>query len=292
MSNSKNNPGKLQNPNTQKSNIHNPNSHEYKAAANNKSNQKNPNYPAHPKSLIKQGKYEFKVSSLIDIRNQIGLTQGKMAEVLGVPPNTLSRWEKGLAVPDATSLAAIFSVAKEHDITPVFFSLREDIKTFPYNLLVIWDFETAGIPAYWIKNAHDTIMIELRKRFAGMTPILKAFTHSSQLDAFKELKTLGWRTVEDETEVFQYIIEDAKSDSGHNPKGTVLVLISIDNAFVDLIDDLMKKGVQVYVMSAHTYNNKLFEKVGPGHCIQWYPITLEQPKRVLKDSPGWAWGIR
>jgi transcriptional regulator with XRE-family HTH domain len=291
MSKSGKNTGQAQDRNNQKANVHNPNSHEHKAAADNKSNQKNPNLP-HPKSKIKQGKYEFKPNILIEIRNQIGLTQNKMADLLGVPPNTLSRWEKGLAVPDAASLAAIFSVAKDNDITPVFFGLRDNIKTFPYNLLVFWDFETAGLPSNWVKYGHDTIMTELKKRFVGMTPILKAFTHSTQKEAFNELKNLGWRVAEDETDVFQYIIEDAKSDSGHNPKGTVLVLISIDNDFVGLIDDLMKKGVQVYVMSAHTYNNKLFEKVGPEHCIQWYPVSLEAPKRVLKDTPGWAWGIR
>ena len=39
-----------------------------------------------------------------------------MADLLGVPPNTLPRWETGWAVPDANSLAAVYSVAMEHHV--------------------------------------------------------------------------------------------------------------------------------------------------------------------------------
>ena len=292
MSKSGDNPGKSQNRNDQKSNIHNPNNPGHKAAVNNRSNELNTNNPRHPNSKLKQGKYEFKKESLVEVRGQMGLSQGKMAGVLGVPPNTLSRWEIGTTVPDATSLAAFYSVAKEHGITPAFFGLLGNGKPFPYNLIVIWDFQTTGTPAGWVQFAHNTIMTELTKRFSGMVPILKAFSHPTQKDASKELKNLGWRVTEDENEVYDYMIEDARSDSGHNPEGTVLVLISIDNDFVELIDELTNKGVQVYVMSAQTYGNKLCEKVGPGFCIQWYPVSLEQPKRTLKSSPVWPWGVR
>ena len=73
---------------------------------------------------IKQGKYEFNHESLIAVRNQIGMTQRKMAETLNIPPNTLSRWENGTTVPDAKYLAAFYSIAKEHGITPSFFEIR------------------------------------------------------------------------------------------------------------------------------------------------------------------------
>jgi DNA-binding transcriptional regulator YiaG len=47
-------------------------------------------------SPIKSGEYEFKKEVLSAIRKRMGLSQGKMAELLGVPPNTLSRWKTGL----------------------------------------------------------------------------------------------------------------------------------------------------------------------------------------------------
>ena len=77
---------------------------------------------------IKQGLYEFRKDSLIEIRKELGVSQGKMAEILGVPANTLSRWETGATIPDAGSLASIYSLARDHGIdTPSFFGMREDL---------------------------------------------------------------------------------------------------------------------------------------------------------------------
>jgi transcriptional regulator with XRE-family HTH domain len=77
---------------------------------------------------IKQGLYEFKKDTLIEIRKELGVSQGKMAELLGVPANTLSRWETGATIPDAGSLASIYSLARDHGIdTPSFFGMREDL---------------------------------------------------------------------------------------------------------------------------------------------------------------------
>lgn len=220
----------------------------------------------------------------------MGLSQGKMAGVLGVPSNTLSRWEIGTTVPDATSLAAFYSIAKEHGITPVFFGLLGDGKPFPYDLIVLWDFQTMGPLAPWVQFAHNAIVDQLNKRFSGMSPILKAFTHPSQTPAAKELEKLGWRVTKGEDEVRDYIIEDARSDAGQNPEGTVAVLISIDDAFVELIEELKSKGVQVYVMSSLAYGSKLCETVEPRSCIRWDPVSLEQPKRTLKNPPMWLPG--
>lgn len=230
---------------------------------------------------IKQGKYEFKKDSLTNIRKKMGLSQGKMAELLGVPANTLSRWEIGTTAPDARSLAAVYSVAKEHGITPEFFGISGNAKPFHYNLIVIWDFQTVGTPVSWVQYAHNTIMTELSKRFAGMTPIFKAFTHPSQQEAAKELEKLDWRVWEGNDEIYDDIINQAKGDSGHNPEGTVLVLISKDNGLAELLEELKENGVQVYVMSPQTYGNKLSEKVGQGFSIPWYPVSLEQPKRPI-----------
>ncbi|MBI2836529.1 MAG: helix-turn-helix transcriptional regulator [Chloroflexi bacterium] len=74
---------------------------------------------------VKQGLYEFRKDSLIEIRKGMGISQVKMAELLGVPANTLSRWETGATVPDAVSLATIYSLATEHGMTPPsFFGIR------------------------------------------------------------------------------------------------------------------------------------------------------------------------
>jgi len=226
---------------------------------------------------IKQGKYDFKKESLTEIRNKLGLSQRKMAELLGIPPNTLFRWEKGDTAPDAKHLAAIYSFAKEHGITPVFFNLRTGAKPFQYNLIVLWDFQTAGTPGPWVQLANNSIVTELKRRFAGMTPIFKAFAHPSQEQAIKELEDLDWRVwVSNDAEE---LVQSAKSDSGQNPEGTVLLLISTDGGLGELIDELRSQGVRVYVMTTQMFGNQLLSKAGPEFSIPWFPMALEPPKR-------------
>ncbi len=232
---------------------------------------------------IKQGKYEFKNQSLIDVRKKMGLSQAKMAELLGVPANTLSRWEIGTTVPDARNLAGFYSLAKEYGITPTFFGLRDDIIPFQYNSAIFWDFQTAGIQAYWVKQAHDTIMTEIGKRFTGMAPEYKVFAHPSQQQAVDILNSLGWTVFIGEDEIFDDIVHQVKSDCGQRPEGMVLILITQDNGFSELIEDQMGKSVRVFIMSLQTYNNKLLEKVGQANSIPWYPFALEQPKRTSRN---------
>lgn len=52
--------------------------------------------------------------SLKEARNLIGLTQSELAEILGVKPNTVARWERGLlSVPQAIELA-METVIRQH----------------------------------------------------------------------------------------------------------------------------------------------------------------------------------
>ena len=96
---------------------------------------------------VKAGKYEFRPDSLVKIREKLGIKQLKMAEMLGVPANTVSRWETGATSPDAESLAAIYSAAMDRGITPDFFQRRRPAARqakAPSRLLVMWDFQKLG----------------------------------------------------------------------------------------------------------------------------------------------------
>ena len=240
---------------------------------------------------IKQGKYEFKKQSLIDVRKKMGLSQAKMAELLGVPANTLSRWELGTTVPDAKNLSGFYSFAREYSITPAFFGLRDDIIPFQYNSAIFWDFQSTGIQAYWVKQAHDTIMAEIGKRFTGMAPEYKVFAHPSQQQAIDILNSLGWTSFTGEDEIFDVIIHHIKSDCGQR-NDMVLILITQDNGFAEIVDDQIGKGMRVYIMSPQSFNNQLIQKVGQANSIPWYPFALEQPKRMLKNqNTVWRLGI-
>ena len=40
-------------------------------------------------------------------RVNVGLSQGKAAELLGVDPSTLSKWERGISMPKANQIVAL-----------------------------------------------------------------------------------------------------------------------------------------------------------------------------------------
>jgi transcriptional regulator with XRE-family HTH domain len=236
----------------------------------------------------KSGDYEFKEEVLTAIRKRIGLSQGKMAELLGVPPNTLSRWENGVTFPDANSLASIFSVAKKYSITPEYFGLRgikTETRPLRYRLIVLWDFQTFGTLQGWVKEADAKISEILKHRFSELNDqIFKAFIHSEQRLAGKELEKLGWNVREGRYEILSDIINSAKSLSGQDAEGTVLVLISNDNSLFSLIEELKSWGVLVYVLYNQPYNNRLLDGAGDKFGIQWSPMMAENSKRATGSN--------
>ena len=154
---------------------------------------------------IKAGKYEYKPETLVRLREQMGLTQAKMAERLGVPSNTLSRWETGATKPDAESLAAIYSLAMEKGITPVFFQKRRPLvkqSKGRSRLLVMWDVQNVSPPAHQVAAMTSWIRGELDHRFANASyRRYKAFASPHQTAATDVLEQLGWRVWEDEEDI-------------------------------------------------------------------------------------------
>jgi len=221
----------------------------------------------------KKGSYEFKPSSLVDIRNKLNISQAEMANRIGVPPNTLSRWENKATVPDAKSLASIYSLAVDHGISPTFFGIRKDTKPSQKirdRLLVMWDFQTLGLQAYQVEEAERWIKSELKRRFHNMTvEMLKAFSHPSQSSATEKLVESGWRVWEEPSGMDEELIDQARSDAGQDPKATILILITRDAEFIGLIDEMHKKGVRVYLVSPSNTDDDLIGEVGRKRWIEW-----------------------
>jgi transcriptional regulator with XRE-family HTH domain len=234
-------------------------------------------------SPSKPGEYEFKKDVLIDIRKRMGLSQGKMAELLGLPPNTLSRWENGTTFPDANSLASIYSIAKKNNITPEYFGLRgvkSETKPLRYRLIVLWDFQTFGTTQGWVKEADARLSEILKQHFGELSDhTYKAFTHTDQRPSGQDLEKLGWSVREGRNEILADIINSAKSLSGQDPSGTVLGLISKDNSLFSLVEELKSWGVLVYVFYSQPYNNRLLEGVGDKFGIQWSPLMADVSRR-------------
>ena len=222
---------------------------------------------------IQAGRYEFRPESLVEVRKRVGLSQAKMAKLLGVPANTLSRWETGTTTPDAESLAAIYSAAVEHGVTPNFFRRRRPVSKQSQQrsrLLTMWDFQNLGLSAWQVAQVNSWIRRELDKRFPATSyRRFKAFSHPFQSSAADQLENLGWRVWEDTEDMDEEIENQARSDCGQEPKDTVLVLITKDGDFADLAGDLNALGVLVYLISpAFGYSRELVEVVGNKRWIR------------------------
>ena len=226
----------------------------------------------------KKGSYEFKPGSLVDIRNKLNLSQAQMAKQIGVPPNTLSRWENKTTVPDAESLATIYSLAKDNGITPNFFGIRKGTKSQQKvrdRLIVMWDFWTSPFQSYQVRDADTWLKNELRKRFRNMSiELYKAYAHPSQSGATDYLLELGWKVWEDYRGMDDELIDHARSDVGQDLKASILVLITRDIQFIDLINEMHQKGVRVYLITPTTTDHRLIESVGNRRWIDWGDLNF------------------
>ena len=76
--------------------------------------------PVNPQSF----EYQFSAEALTAVREKLGISQAQLSQLLDVPVNTISRWERQETTPDAHSLAAIYSIAKGAKLEPEFFRRR------------------------------------------------------------------------------------------------------------------------------------------------------------------------
>ena len=233
---------------------------------------------------VKAGKYEYRPESLVGLREKLGLKQTKMAELIGVPPNTLSRWEIGATKPDAESLAAIYSVAVDHGISPNFFQRRRPMsKTHEgrSRLVVMWDFQNIGVPAYHVPALDSWIRAET-KTLCGNPPnvLFKAFASPHQSAATDQHIELGWRVFEYDEDIDDEVSLQAKSDCGHDPTDTVFVLITNDGGYADLLEELGDLGVLTYVVTPQLGQNQ--ELVRAAGKQRWLQLPSSIPTQLMQ----------
>ena len=84
---------------------------------------------------------------------------------------------------------------------------------------------------------------------------------------------LGWRVWEDDEDIDDEIIAQAKSDCGQDPKDTILVLIAQDGDYIDLINELRDQGVVVYLFTRQQrYSQRLTQAVPRDQWME-LPVT-------------------
>ncbi len=242
---------------------------------------------------VSRGAYSFDPQSITKVRNRLELTQKQMAEKLGVPVNTLSRWETGATTPDANSLAAIYSLALDQGYTPGFFRKTPAPKATAAKpgqeysatsgirrVVVMLDLQNIAVKADRVSEMHSWIEKQIQSRFPSATPpLLKAFASSNQQKAVEGLKILGWRVkISGQGKAIglsnwdEAIIQESRADCGKDAAHTALLLVTQDGDFADLAKQLNKKGVSVYVLGRENTSQKLVQAVGEENWIKGLPI--------------------
>ena len=229
-----------------------------------------------------KGSYRFDPKGIVNIRNRLGMTQFQMALMLGVPSNTLSRWETGKATPDANSLAAIYSFALEMGLNPSFF--RKYVEADRTRLVVILDFQNLGVSALSIQQMDRYIMEEV-ERVAPSTSdeIYKAFASPDQVVGVAELKKLKWRVLIDEADQDDAIIQHIRGDCCLDPESTILIICSRDGGFAGLVKEVQQWGVDVYLLAPPNSSQSLLEAVDLDHRAQWpsrFPTVVQTPSML------------
>ena len=223
---------------------------------------------------VKTRSYGFNAKSIADVRTRMKMKQAKMAELLGVPANTLSRWETGATTPDANSLAAIYSIAQDNGVSVAFFEERamttQQAQNQRTRAVVMADFQNLGVSTQNVQAFNDFVRNEVHRRVPGATTTLfKAFSGPHQSAATDRLQSLGWRIWEDPGNWDDDIAQQAKSDCGADPQSSVLFLITRDGDFAELINELKRRGVRVYLLAHPDANQNLLTAVGSRRVIQW-----------------------
>lgn len=146
-------------------------------------------------------------------------------------------------------------------------------------LVVMLDFQNLGVSANDVSRLDDWVMAKvayLRSENTG--ELFKAFTRPDQQAAAKELRRLDWRVAESSNDSDPAIIQQAKSNCGHDSTNTTFVLISRDGDFAGLIENLQQKGVSVYVAGPSDTSQRLIRAVGPGRWWQMPATWLGPPQ--------------
>ncbi|MDE2765589.1 MAG: helix-turn-helix transcriptional regulator [Chloroflexota bacterium] len=197
---------------------------------------------------VTPGAFVFDPGALVKVRSALGLSQAQMAARLGVPQNTVSRWETGTTTPDAHSLAAFYSVAQEEElVVNLFVKNKKQKKTpLPTRVVCYLDLATLGLQAYEAELVHSYVRKVIEQHVPTATGlVLKVFPALGRPYVTSAFVDLGWREQRSREEM----LNQARSDIGQPTHTTIAVLITADDGVVGLIEDLRDNGKKVYALT-------------------------------------------
>ena len=240
---------------------------------------------------VKQQRYRFSPESIVELRKRLSLSQAELATSLGIPQNTVSRWETGATTPDATSLAAIHSIAMERGITPSFFKKRKKQTMKPTRMLVVWDFPNLAAQIQHLPDLDAWLRAELEERFSTTAQrVFKVFVGSTPgfglFDPTETLENHDWEVWEENHDLDEKIIHHCKTYCGQDPSRTVLVLVARDGDYADMINEIKSHGVRVHLLGFGC-SQELVDAVGKQRFIK-LPLPDNSPW-LSSDSSNHPW---
>lgn len=230
----------------------------------------------------KPGAYRFRKESLAEVRRRIGLSQAAMAVRLGVPPNTLSRWETGATTPDAVSLAAVYSIAKEEGMEPRFFTTPDTVLVYfdvPDNSRMVYVVTGPNYVREHVAKVDDWLRNEVKRRVPDAARMLwKAFVSDDAHRWTDPLMDLDYRIWTDDygKDRKEVIHQQMLADAGQNPSHTTIFLFSAGGDYRFVIEDLQGRGIEVYAMAPSSFVWGISQAVRPNHYIE-IPLELGLP---------------
>ena len=239
--------------------------------------------------------YVFHPGRLKTLRDSLSLTQADMAALLNMPVNTVSRWERGSNLPDANSLAAMYSIAQERGITPEFFVRKPSPLTARSERRVLafhWDFQNQGVDSRYIEGEWYYMEQYMGMLFPASSESIRIAYSSGLWMAQTNLRKIGFRFSSSYQNADALIIREGRRIFGlsetsgyiqldatghfkldHNryfyPERSAYILISNDGDYGEYLEELQQAGVETFVWGTDQCSRRLWNAVGEDHFIPW-----------------------
>ncbi len=135
----------------------------------------------------------------------------------------------------------------------------------------MWDFQGAGLSPehvpFWWGLMKEYLTAKFREATARW--LLRAFTSPEQATAEDRLGKEGFRIRTDNDDMGDDLIPQCRTDCGEDPEATVLVLVAGDGERSELIEEMLGKGVEVYVWASDEASADMRSAVDAEHWIPW-----------------------
>ena len=236
---------------------------------------------------VTPGAFVFDPGALVKVRSALGLSQAAMAARLGVPQNSVSRWETGATTPDAHSLAAFYSVAQEEGIVVNMFVKNKKRASKPGIALAAcyWDMESLPVQAYDAPKASTFLVKLMKERARGAERSLRKVFANPQHQYVSQIleEQLEWRVWLANGTWEEEIFDQVLADIGHAPEQSVVFLVTRNDELSDLVAEVQRRKARIYVVTpaprltfVPTQPSQLVRAVGTHRHIEWpqvWPIV-------------------